>query len=291
MDWIKIMTNILDHRKIKMVRKGPEGNTLILLWLLMLTEAGKSNRGGYLMVSDSLPYTPETLSMITDIPLPTVKLGLSTFSGLDMIDQQDGAIFIKNWGKYQSADKLEARREKERIRQQRHRQNEREKIRALPAPDQPSRDGHAAKSRDVTQENREDKSRFEKTTTDEIRLLLSGTPLQQISDLELQGLVKRHGFKHLLHASDIAAETWRRDREDKYNPGGYLQTLCSSLVIPEWYVPFSERKSIGEVSYYRLSRQRIEEFKFGSAQFSACFQVCLFKNSFEVDLSRSHVTK
>ena len=46
-----------------------------------------------------------------------------------------------------------------------------------------------------------------------------------------------------------------------------------------------------EISYYRLSRQRIEEFKFGSAQFSACFQVCLFKNSFEVDLSRSHVTK
>ena len=49
--------------------------------------------------------------------------------------------------------------------------------------------------------------------------------------------------------------------------------------------------SNGRVSYYRLSRQRIEEFKFGSAQFSACFQVCLFKNSFEVDLSRSHVTK
>ena len=48
---------------------------------------------------------------------------------------------------------------------------------------------------------------------------------------------------------------------------------------------------ISDVSYYRLSRQRIEEFKFGSAQFSACFQVCLFKNSFEVDLSRSHVTK
>jgi len=45
MDWIKIMCNLLDHRKIKMIRKGPEGNTLFLLWLLMLTEAGKCNRG------------------------------------------------------------------------------------------------------------------------------------------------------------------------------------------------------------------------------------------------------
>jgi len=54
-DWIKVMCNILDHRKIKMIRKGPEGNTLVLLWLMMLIEAGKCDHGGYLMVSDSLP--------------------------------------------------------------------------------------------------------------------------------------------------------------------------------------------------------------------------------------------
>jgi len=97
MDWVKIVCNILDHRKIKMIRKGPEGNTLVLLWLLMLTEAGKCNRGGYLMISDSLPYTAETLSMVTDIPLATVQLGLKIYIGLNMIDQHDGAIFIKNW--------------------------------------------------------------------------------------------------------------------------------------------------------------------------------------------------
>lgn len=90
-----------------MIRKGPEGNTLVLLWLLMLAEAGKCNRGGYLMVSDSLPYTAETLSMVTDIALPTVQLGLTIFAGLEMIDQQDGIIFIANWSKYQSEDKLE----------------------------------------------------------------------------------------------------------------------------------------------------------------------------------------
>ena len=51
MDWVKVMCNLLDHRKIKMIRKGPKGNTLVLLWLLMLTEAGKCNRGGYLMAA------------------------------------------------------------------------------------------------------------------------------------------------------------------------------------------------------------------------------------------------
>lgn len=248
MDWVKVMCNILDHRKIKMIRKGPEGNTLVLLWLLMLTEAGKCNRGGYLMVSDSLPYTAETLSMVTDIPLPTVQLGLASLAGLDMIDRQDGAIFIKNWGKYQSEDKLEARREKERKRQQRHRQNERNKILALPAPDQMSRDGHVYMSRDVTQENRENKKREEKITTDHVQLLLSGTPLSRISDQELQGLAKRHGLDRLLQASDVAAETWRRNREERHNPGGYLQSLCASLIVPDWYVPYEERKALVEAA-------------------------------------------
>ncbi|MDZ4186262.1 MAG: phage replisome organizer N-terminal domain-containing protein [Desulfuromonadales bacterium] len=261
MDWIKIMCNLLDHRKIKMIRKGPEGNTMVLLWLLMLTEAGKCKRGGYLMVSDTIPYSAATLSMVTDIPLPIVQLGLAVFNDMDMIDQQDGAIFITNWRKYQSEDKLEARREKERIRQQRHRQNERDKIRALPSPspDQVSRDSHVTMSRDVTLENRGEKNRKEKTTTDEIRPLLSGTPLSKVSDVELQGLAKRHGIERLANAADVAAETWRRSPEERHNPGGYLQSLCSSLVVPDWYVPFGERKALTESLHRRKVEVKTEE--------------------------------
>ena len=245
MDWIKIMCNLLDHRKIKMIRKGPEGNTLFLLWLLMLTEAGKCNRGGYLMVSDSLAYTGDTLSMVTDIPLPIVQLGLSIFVELDMIDQQDGVLFIKNWRKYQSEDKLEARRAKERLRQERHRENERNKILALPPADL-SRDHHVRLSRDVTPENRQEQNREEQSrkeqTTETVRLLLQNTPLFRISDHDLQDLQQRHGIERLMQAADVAAETWRRKQEDPRNPGGYLQALCTSLVTPEWYVPFAERQ-------------------------------------------------
>ena len=240
MDWIKIMCNLLDHRKIKMIRKGPEGNTLFLLWLLMLTEAGKCNRGGYLMVSDNLAYTGDTLSMVTDIPLPIVQLGLSIFVELDVIDQQDGVLFIKNWRKYQSEDKLEARRAKDRLRQERHRKNERSKILTLPPPDL-SRDHHVRLSRDVTPENRQEQNR-EEQTTETVRLLLQDTPLSRISDHDLQDLQQRHGIERLMQAADVAAETWRRKREDPRNPGGYLQALCASLVVPEWYVPFAERQ-------------------------------------------------
>ncbi len=112
MDTVIIACNFLDHRKIKMIRNGPEGDTLVLLWLLMLAEAGKCNRDGYLMVSDSLPYTAETLSIVSDIPLPAVRLGLIIFTGLEMISKQNGVIFIRNWKKYQRETEPEARPEK-----------------------------------------------------------------------------------------------------------------------------------------------------------------------------------
>lgn len=256
MDWIKLMCNILDNRKIKMLRKCPDGNTLVLLWLLMLTEAGKCTRGGYLMVSDNLPFTAETLSMVTDIPLPTVQLGLRTFAELDMIDQQDNAIYITNWGKYQSVEKLEERREKDRERKQRQRLREREKILAL-EESKVSRDSHGGLSRDVTPENREDNR--EEKTTEHVRLLLAGTPFLKVSDSELEGLAKRHGFDRLLQAADVSAETWRRNREGLQNPGGYLQALCSSLVVPEWYVPYEERKAQIEAAQQRKAESEAKE--------------------------------
>jgi len=258
MDWIKIMCNILDHRKIKMIRKSPDGDTLALLWLLLLVEGGKSNRGGYLMISDSVPYTEETISMITDISLTTVRLGLSIFEQLGMIDRKDnGAIYIRNWRRYQSADKLEDRRKKDRLRQQRHRERQREKLLGAHAEKILSRDSNVTMSRDVTQENRQEQNRVEKTTTEHVRSLLAGTPFIRIAEGDLQSLIERHGPDRVLLAADVAAETWKRAPKDRHNPGAYLNSLCASLIIPEWYVPFADRKKSAEESLRR--KKKIEE--------------------------------
>jgi len=74
-------------------------------------------------------------------------------------------------------------------------------------------------------------------------LLLRGTPLDAVSDRELQALSGRHGLEQLSQAADIAAETWRRDRGEIGNPGGYLQSLCSSLVVPAWYELQAKRRA------------------------------------------------
>ena len=189
------------------------------------------------MISENKPYTVETLSLLLAMPESVVEQGLELFARLEMIER-DAVIRIRNWRKYQSEDKLEVRREKDRIRQQRHREKEPEVSQSL------SRDSHASPSRDVTPENRTEKNRVEKTTTttEGVRLLLSQTPLSNISDQELGGLMQRHGPGRLRQAADVAAETWRRERGEIRNPGGYLNTLCETLVIPDWYAPPEERQ-------------------------------------------------
>ena len=242
------MCNILDHRKIKLLRKGPEGDTLVLFWLMMLAEVGKCGRGGSLLVSDSTPYNGETLSILMDIPLPTMERGLATFARLEMIDFEDGIISIRNWRKYQSEDRLEARREKDRLRQQRHRKKSHDI--SVPQPEPESRDPVTLPSRDVTLENRQEQNR-EEQTTDSVRSLLQGTPLSRVSVQDLQNLEKRHGSERLHLAADIAVETWRRDHEDRRNPGGYLHSLCTSLVVPDWHVPLAERKARSRATQQR----------------------------------------
>jgi predicted phage replisome organizer len=248
MEWVKVRCDIFEHRKIRLIRKGPKGDTLVLLWLMLIAEAGKCGRGGALMISENKPYTAETLSLLLAIPESIIEQGLELFARLEMIER-DEVIRIRNWRKYQSEDKLEIRREKDRLRQQRHREKEPEVSQSV------SRDSHATRSRDVTPENRTEKNRVEKTTTEGVRLLLSQTPLSNISDQELGVLMQRHGPGRVRQAADVAAETWRRDRGEIRNPGGYLNTLCEALVIPDWYVPPEERQKRAQETQRRQEVQ------------------------------------
>ena len=257
MEWVKITCNILDHRKIKLIRKVSRGDTLVLLWLLLIAEAGKCGRGGALLVSENTPCTAETLSLLLAMPKAIVEQGLALFTQLQMIEWQEDVPCIRNWRKYQSEDKLELRREKERLRQQRHRQKE---PGGPPPVSQPvSQPMSQPVSRDVTLENRQEKNRVEKTTTDSVRLLLSQTPLANISDQELGALLQRHGAERTRLAADVAAQTWQRDRAEIRNPGGYLNRLCETLVVPDWYVPQAERQKREQAARERSEMQTAEQ--------------------------------
>ena len=128
--WIKLYTDMFDNRKIKFIRKLPEGNDILLMWIMLLISAGKVNDEGYVYLIEDIPYTPESLADEFDLPINTIKLGLETMKKLNMIEDDSKGLRILNWCEYQSVDGLEKVKELNRLRQKKHR--DKKKQEALP---------------------------------------------------------------------------------------------------------------------------------------------------------------
>ena len=119
--WIKFYVSILSSRKIKRIRRMPDGNTIVLIWVYLLAQAGVSNSSGAVYFTDEIPYSPEEFALDFDFGVDTVKLAMRTFELLGMIEFYDGIIYIKNWEKYQNVDGLEKIREQTRLRTKQYR--------------------------------------------------------------------------------------------------------------------------------------------------------------------------
>ena len=112
--WIKITTDIFDDEKILLIESLPESDSIIVIWFKLLCLAGKMNNSGVFMMNDSIAYTDEMLSTIFRRKETTVKLALDTFEKFGMIRRIDGVLTIPNWGKHQTLDQLERKREYQR---------------------------------------------------------------------------------------------------------------------------------------------------------------------------------
>ena len=131
-DWIKLTTTMFDDDKIEFIETLPDADTILIIWIKLLTLAGKCNAGGFIMLTEKIPYTAETLSNKFRRPLNTVKLALQTFKELDMIEQEpekNGAFYLLNWTKHQNIETMDRIREQTKERQQKFR--DRKKLCAL----------------------------------------------------------------------------------------------------------------------------------------------------------------
>ena len=143
--WIKIVTDIFDNRKIKQIEYMPEADSILVIWFKLLCLAGNINESGLLLITKDIPYTEEMLANEFKRPLNTVRLALSTFQKFGMIEIVDDVLGVSNWEKYQNEDKLVQIREQNRLRKQK----QRAKLKALPVP--ASRDSHVTVTAEVTQ--------------------------------------------------------------------------------------------------------------------------------------------
>jgi len=125
--WIKLVTEFFDDEKIKLIESMPEADMVLIIWVKLLTLAGKKNMNGYIFLTENIPYTDEMLATLFNRPTNTIRLALETFKNFGMIScNGDGRIQIINWDKHQNTNGLDKIREdtKKRVAKYREKQKQ-----------------------------------------------------------------------------------------------------------------------------------------------------------------------
>lgn len=121
--WIKITTNMFEDEKIDFIESMPESDAILVIWVKLLTLAGRINDKGRIYLTEEIPYTDDMLAHKFRRSLSVVKMALSTLEKLNMITISDGGYLnITNWEKHQNVEGMEKIREQTRKRVARHRE-------------------------------------------------------------------------------------------------------------------------------------------------------------------------
>ena len=171
--WIRLTTDMFDNKKIKHLRRLPEGNNVVLIWVMLLTMAGRCNAGGMIFLTENIPYTSKMLADELGFEENIVCLAIQALERMGMIVADEEYFAIANWEKYQNIEGLDKIREQNRLRKQKQRAKA-----ALPEfCHVTSRDGHAT---DIEEEREEEierdkesskkrNQRFSPPTLDEVK--------------------------------------------------------------------------------------------------------------------------
>ncbi|PES22272.1 hypothetical protein CN268_14860 [Bacillus anthracis] len=147
--WIKLSTSMFEDEKIRLIESLPEADTLLIIWIKLLSQAGRTNANGYIFLSENIPFTEEMLSTLFNRPIATVRLALQTFKQFGMIDVTDDQyICISNWEKHQNIDGLERVKQLNAERNKKYR--ERKKQQQLALEDKGEESDACVTSRDAT---------------------------------------------------------------------------------------------------------------------------------------------
>ncbi|WP_144626621.1 phage replisome organizer N-terminal domain-containing protein [Bacillus altitudinis] len=174
--FIKLSTQMFDDEKIKLIEQLPESDTLLIIWIKLLAQAGKTNASGFIFLSENVPYTEEMLAAIFNRPIGLVRMALDTFRKFGMVEiNEQNYISICNWEKHQNVDAMDKIREDTRRRVARHR----EKQKSLTLDSSSNVTCNVTVTQSNEQERRSKKEEVRKKNKD----ILSGNPTADESEI------------------------------------------------------------------------------------------------------------
>lgn len=124
--WIRLEIDMFDNKKIRHIRKLPEGNNIVLIWMMLLTMAGRCNSNGIIFLTENIPYTNKMLADELDFDESVIELALTILEKFGMITRDGTLLSIPGWEEHQNVDGLDKIREQTRKRVAEHRKRQKE---------------------------------------------------------------------------------------------------------------------------------------------------------------------
>lgn len=92
--WLKLQKDFFKRHDIRIIENMPNGKDYILFYLKLLCEA--TSHDGNLRFSDTIPYSVEMLSTITNTNVDIVRSAIKIFNELHMIEILDDGTYFMN---------------------------------------------------------------------------------------------------------------------------------------------------------------------------------------------------
>lgn len=216
--WIKITTDMFDNRKLKHLRRLPDGNNIVLIWVMLLTMAGRCNAGGMIFLTENIPYTAKMLADELDFEENTVLLALNALEQLNMIVADSGFFKVAGWDEYQNVDGLEKIKEQTRRRVAAHR----ERQKALPDG---MTSGNVTCNVTVTQSNATDK---EKELDIDIKKEDKRKSVKETTRDIFDRLLPEYDLSVMLQEKMTEWITYKTERKEPYKEQG-MKTLLRQV--------------------------------------------------------------
>ena len=107
---IKLPIGFFDDDKVRILYGHKNGVHVILLYIMLLEFAAKSNRSGALFVADGIPYDAEMIASLTRMDAAVVKSGLESLQRYGLIDTAGDAISVVGYANFVEYDQPRRRR-------------------------------------------------------------------------------------------------------------------------------------------------------------------------------------
>lgn len=141
LSWVKFYMDFFDDARVQVIETMPDADAIYSVWFKLLAFVGKQNSNGVFLIhtggdAEDLPITEEVISTVTHRPITTVRLALSTFERLGLIERVDRVYAYTDWDRLvdqQRLRSLEERREQKALGAAERKRSKEETVRAYVA--------------------------------------------------------------------------------------------------------------------------------------------------------------